>query len=171
MPCGASVQRIPLVPPGSCWKILLLASLAGAAVALPVLADEIYRWVDAEGRVHFGDKPPENAERVELTPVPAGDPQLQQRQEREERLTEIMAEDRLRRDQERRTGAQADADRRSNCETARKRNSQAADANYILRPTSDPNNPYYLTDAERLEFEQQLQAEIRRYCGKAVAPE
>jgi len=149
--------------------LLLLASLA--AVALPALADEIYRWVDAEGRVHFGDKPPENAERVELTPIPAGDPQLQQRQERGERLTEIMAEDRLRRDQERRAGEQADADRRSKCETARKRNSQAADANYIVRPTSDPDNPHYLTDAERQEFEQQLQAEIRRYCGKAVAPE
>lgn len=150
----------------------LLASLACAAVLVPAFADEIYRWVDEQGRVHFGDTPPpDSAERLQLTPAPSGDAQLQQRRERGERLLDIMAEDRQRRDEEKRAGEQAAADTRARCDLARKRASQATAANYIYQPTDDPVNPRILNEAERQKFEQQLQAEIRRYCGKADAPE
>ena len=148
----------------------LLAGLACAAVFLPVFAGEIYRWVDDQGRVHFGDTPPDNAERVELAPAPAGDPQLQERRERGERLLDIMEEDRRRREDEQHAGQQADAERRSKCETARRRSAQAADANYIYQATDDPDNPRLLNESERVEFEQQLQAEIRRYCGTGDVP-
>ncbi|MCY1267933.1 hypothetical protein D3C76_693210 [compost metagenome] len=33
-----------------------------------VAAAEIYRWTDAEGRVHFGETPPAGAERIEVKP-------------------------------------------------------------------------------------------------------
>ena len=109
------------------FKILrLAASLVCAAIIAPVFADDIYRWVDAQGRVHFGDTPPDSAERVELESAPAGDPQLQQRRERGQRLLDIMAEDRQRRGEEKRAGEQVDADRRSKCERARKRSSRVA---------------------------------------------
>lgn len=29
------------------------------AVAVPALAGEIYQWTDSQGRVHFGDRPPD----------------------------------------------------------------------------------------------------------------
>ncbi|HWM27953.1 MAG TPA: DUF4124 domain-containing protein [Woeseiaceae bacterium] len=38
----------------------MLASLAGMAVmaiAVPVSASDIYKWTDADGNVHFGDRP------------------------------------------------------------------------------------------------------------------
>ncbi|HKL77885.1 MAG TPA: DUF4124 domain-containing protein, partial [Gammaproteobacteria bacterium] len=35
---------------------VLLPSLAGAG--------DVYRWTDADGEVHFGDRPPPHAERV-----------------------------------------------------------------------------------------------------------
>jgi len=162
------VLRTPLV---SCRCIAtisrLLAALVCGAVIVPAFAGEIYRWVDEHGRVHFGDEPPESAERVELAPAPAGDPKLQQRRERGELLLDVMEEDRRRRNAEQRADAQAEADRRSKCESARSRGAQAADANFIVRPTGDPDNPHYLDEAERLQFEQQIQAEIRRYCGGA----
>ncbi len=41
------------------WVTLALL----AAVTLPASAD-IYRWVDAQGRVHYSDKPVEGAQRV-----------------------------------------------------------------------------------------------------------
>ncbi|WP_297528120.1 DUF4124 domain-containing protein [Thiohalobacter sp.] len=43
--------------------LLLLALLAGQAMAA-----EVYRWVDEDGTVHFGDQPPPGAEKVELPP-------------------------------------------------------------------------------------------------------
>lgn len=39
--------------------LLILPALAGA---------EIYRWVDEDGDVHYGDRPPKGAERVEELP-------------------------------------------------------------------------------------------------------
>ncbi len=158
--------------PGYCSTISrLLAGLVCAAVIAPVFADEIYRWVDAEGRVQFGDKPPpEGAERLEPAPAPAGDPQLQQQRERGERLLDVMTEDRERRDDEQRAEQQAEAQRRSKCERARKTAAQAADVNFIYEPTGDPANPRILDEAERRDYEQQLQAEVRRHCGKADAP-
>jgi len=43
--------------------LLLAALLASQAVAA-----EVYRWVDEDGTVHFGDQPPPGAEKVELPP-------------------------------------------------------------------------------------------------------
>ncbi len=45
---------------GAIWRFFLLASvsLAGAA--------DIYRWTDDAGQMHFGDRPPPGAERLEL---------------------------------------------------------------------------------------------------------
>ena len=47
-------------------KHLLLAVLV--ALCTPAYA-EIYKWVDADGRTHFGDKPPKNqtSEEIEVT--------------------------------------------------------------------------------------------------------
>ena len=37
---------------------------------LPASADEIHRWVDAQGQVHFGDRAPEGAESQRVTVRP-----------------------------------------------------------------------------------------------------
>lgn len=43
--------------------ILVLLTVAFAISAMDAIAeDEIYRWVDENGVVHFGDRPPANAE-------------------------------------------------------------------------------------------------------------
>ena len=44
---------------------LLLCTL----LASPVIAASVYRWVDAEGTVHFTDQPRPGAERVEVEPI------------------------------------------------------------------------------------------------------
>ncbi len=51
------------------WRLVVL--IAGVMFALPALAgDPIHRWTDAQGRVHFGDRPPADAqsEVVEVRP-------------------------------------------------------------------------------------------------------
>ena len=51
--------------------ILVLLTVAFAISATDAIAeDEIYRWVDKNGVVHFGDRPPANAEadRVSIQP-------------------------------------------------------------------------------------------------------
>ena len=47
-----------------CLLVVLIASLSS-----PVAFSEIYKWVDAQGNVHFGDKPHDPAEAAEAQEV------------------------------------------------------------------------------------------------------
>jgi glutaredoxin len=38
-----------------------MLALFGAALAPAALAADVYKWTDADGRTHFGDRPPEDA--------------------------------------------------------------------------------------------------------------
>ncbi len=46
-----------------------LIPLIGLLVFMPVMADEIYKWVDENGQSHFSDVPQEGATEVEIAPV------------------------------------------------------------------------------------------------------
>jgi len=48
---------------------VLLPALIAAIAAVPALAEEIYRWADQTGQVHYSDIPRDGAERVELDPA------------------------------------------------------------------------------------------------------
>lgn len=88
------------------WMMLAVMLLPAMAVA------DLYKWTDAEGRVHFTDKKPESAARVEtlkapraLAPggaavdvqsSPSGGSQL----ERQRRMADILAQERERREAE-----------------------------------------------------------------------
>jgi hypothetical protein len=48
--------------------LLLLTAFASAA------AGPVRKWVDADGRIHFGDAPPPNAASVVVSPEPASHP-------------------------------------------------------------------------------------------------
>jgi glutaredoxin len=45
-------------------KTLLIASML-VLINVSALADTLYRWVDSEGKVHYGDRPEEDAAKVE----------------------------------------------------------------------------------------------------------
>ncbi|TDM06851.1 MAG: hypothetical protein C4K60_14590 [Ideonella sp. MAG2] len=72
------------------YKLLLLSLLPLAM--LSVQAGELYRWTDAQGKVHFSDKPPKTgagtAQRVEVNVPPVTEAQ---RQEAEARLAKLKA--------------------------------------------------------------------------------
>jgi hypothetical protein len=63
-------------------KILALCALLAC---IPASAQQVYRWVDADGRVHYTDKPPPGLKASEVqsrissyagTPVVSGTPSL-----------------------------------------------------------------------------------------------
>lgn len=60
---------------GCRWPAAFAAAVLVGLVAIVPVADatEVYRWVDAEGNVHFGDRPPigRPADQIEVRP-PAG---------------------------------------------------------------------------------------------------
>ncbi len=57
---------------GMCKQTFFTALLTlSVAVSAPVPADEIYRWVDGNGQVHYSDVPRDGAEQIELNPAQA----------------------------------------------------------------------------------------------------
>ena len=46
----------------------VLFALVALAVAAGAHAGEVYKWVDKAGNVHYGDKPKEGAEQVDVKP-------------------------------------------------------------------------------------------------------
>lgn len=54
------------------YTAVLIAALVTTATDATAI-DNVYRWVDEQGNVHFGDKPPENtkAEVIDIQPGPA----------------------------------------------------------------------------------------------------
>jgi len=67
----------------------MLSFLPGVATA------EIYRWVDAQGRVHFGERPVEGAQRLDVRPqVVERDDEVRQREANARRLVEVRTAER-----------------------------------------------------------------------------
>lgn len=69
--------------------LLSFSTLPGQAAA------EVYRWVDAQGRVHFGERAVEGAQRLDLRPqVVERDDEVRQREANLQRLVEVRSQER-----------------------------------------------------------------------------
>jgi hypothetical protein len=84
---------------------LLLALLPVTLLGLPaVFAQEIFQWVDAEGRVIYGDQPPHDGEARTVEVQPGPSPEAAQaaraRAEAAQRLADEIATERRRREAE-----------------------------------------------------------------------
>lgn len=54
---------------------MMRAVVLGLMLAsLPAAAAEVYKWVDAGGRIHYGDQPQPGWKRVDVNAPPASDP-------------------------------------------------------------------------------------------------
>ncbi|HCA22960.1 MAG TPA: DUF4124 domain-containing protein [Pseudomonas sp.] len=80
-------------------RILLLLACCG--LSLPLQA-EIYRWVDANGQVHFGERPRPGAETVEVRPqVIERDQRMRDGEADMQRLYEVRTAEREQRNAQR----------------------------------------------------------------------
>lgn len=139
-------------------------------VALMALAHQgvsagVYRWVDDEGKVHYGDRPPgkDKATPIELESAPAPDPDDDERRAKTRRLLDAMES---KRDRENEQAAQAKADkarRERNCEIARRHVTLYQRANQISRVGADGERTY-LSDEERDQALTHARSLVDRWC-------
>lgn len=125
----------------------------------------IYRWVDAEGKVHYGDRPPAGQESsaVTVSPGPATDPDRGARAEKQRRLLEAIEAERAERELE-----EADADRArqelaARCTNARRTLANLERANLVYT-TDESGERAYVGDDERARAIDQARAWIRKHC-------
>ena len=130
------------------------------------LGAEIYRWVDAEGRVHYADRRPEAPTRgvqsLQLPEEASGpDPAVQAERARARRLLQVWDEERLAREQ---AAAGQAAAREALCTRLRAHLEELEHARLVYRDDGSPR-PQPLGEAERQSYEQSLRATWDDRCA------
>ncbi len=147
-------------------SVALLVALAGPATTA---ASEIYKYIDADGTVHYVDRPTGAAteERIAIVSRPTDDDAVQSRVQA--RLDRQQAADEARdaRDEARQqeTDARAEEEQRARrCQEYRGRLETYVQSRRLYRQGEDGER-IYLDDAEREEARQKVEELVAEYCG------
>lgn len=143
--------------------LLLLTSLPAAA--------EIYQWTDANGRVHFGDKPAGDAKAPR--PVPATAPRATaspaapaasdaERAERQRRLLQAMAQERADKERQAQEREAREQEQRRKC--IELRNTLKDSEGRLIYTTDDSGVDRYLSEEERVAYIGTLRATLQEHC-------
>lgn len=136
---------------------LVLLLLGGVAQA------DIYRWTDAEGRVHYGDHPPAGGAEKIIEPAP---PSPLSPDEANAQLDAIRAKQQAAAEEAARAKeekAKAAAERKRLAEECAAAQRQL-DAMRSAQRIRDADGHWYTGD-ERIQKERELEAAIRERCG------
>ncbi|UVE18681.1 DUF4124 domain-containing protein [Pseudomonas sp. LS44] len=137
-------------------QLLCIALLA--ATTSSALAADVYRWTDAQGQVHFGQKPQSGATQVDVKPqVVERDAATREREARTERFYQA-------RRQEQAQAASQEGERQT------KRATECSKLRDNLQDISHGGR-YYRTDArgERVYYKEEEVAAARRQLSERVA--
>lgn len=135
-----------------------------------VIQAAVYKWIDDEGNVHYGDKPTLSEPSVEvevddIVSVPLYDSNegSMSREERRERLLQSMEEDRLEKKQQREQQQALKQQNRKKCNRYRDRMRHYERASGIYR-LDEGGSRVYMSDADRAKATKNLQKKINKYC-------
>lgn len=146
------------------WRLAVVLVLVG--LYEPGYA-EIYKWVDEQGQVHYGDKPHAQAEsmHVEGQEEPANAPPDEAaRRERQQRVLKSMQTERERKQALREQARAAAQEAGQRCAEARQRLTEITGAGFLYRKNAEGERVIF-TDEERSQATAQAEAAVEHYCG------
>lgn len=137
--------------------LLCLLLVPGLAAA------EIYRWTDANGQVHFGQRPAApGAQQIEVKPqVVERDQLTRERQERTDRFYDARREEQA---QASALAAERQAKRAEECRELRKQLASIPQGRSYYRTEADGQRSYY-SDEQVDTARQQLQGRVAERCS------
>ena len=149
------------------WRILAISALLTAGASMTAHAD-VYRWVDADGRVHYTDRWVPGAERIKLLtghtgsqPVaPNAQSDSSQLAATNERIKEQLAAEA----DARAVKQDVDKVRGEQCKEAQAKYKRAIEARRIYRVGKDGQREY-LSDVEADTERMNARTEMREACG------
>ncbi|MGR8950208.1 MAG: DUF4124 domain-containing protein [Gammaproteobacteria bacterium] len=146
----------------ACGFLFLLISMSYASA---VSATKVYSWTDANGNVHFGDKPRnQQADEIKLNPASGGDPSGRKRFERSKKLLDSLSADRKEREVAREAQQRKRQEKAAKCAQARTQLQELTEAQFIY-DESDTGKKRILNFDERAQAEQDAAQKIRKICG------
>lgn len=128
---------------------------------------EVFRWVDAQGNVHFGDQPTnvDEPETVQLPKFQDPDPAYLERLEKQKRFSDARATDREKAAEEKKKQAEIDKEYAAACAKAKERLA-LLDGGGRLYIRGDGDDRHYLSDEDRVSEIEKTQKQIADYCKK-----
>lgn len=126
----------------------------------------IYRWTDAQGKVHFSDQPPEEritSEEVsdQLSPLNR-DSSTQETQKLQQVFQQETPEEKVLQQQEKNQQQQRDRKTKKTCQQATQKLRRLQGRVYFV---DKKGKEIVVSEEERAERAQRLEQEIRRYCS------
>lgn len=129
---------------------------------------EVYRWVDENGKVHYGDRPPvsQKAREIDIKATePAAPPPTEaERAEKRRRLLNVYRQERQQAREAAEKEKQARAEAQRNCSIARDRLEQIERASYLYDLNEKGGRVAY-SDERRVQATAKAKADVARWCG------
>jgi len=149
-------------------RALLVTTVPLLLAAAPSPAAEVYKWVDAKGRTHFGDKPPESgptARRIKTpaNPAPAPSPGAEQRRRKQQKLLDAFASDRQEKANQRQKDRQAKAKLHRQCAITR-HNLEILERSNQLYRKDKKGNRQYASEEQRANLIERTRQALKKHC-------
>jgi hypothetical protein len=149
-------------------QIIAVAAILTLGVSSAVIAGDIYKWVDEDGNVHYGDKPTGNEpERMAIASQPTDNARVQQqiqvsttaRTQRREAEAAAAAEGPSKEE------LQAEAQERAQrCQSARATMQSFITSRRLYRE-DESGERVYLDESETIAARQRVEDQIDEYCS------
>lgn len=145
---------------------LLVLLMGGVLVCAAAVAQQVYRWVDAQGNVHYSQSPPPAAvTQVKLMNVETAPPDATGAHDQQALVKSVQAKDAAR--QKAATQAQAEAEKKAQqqqaCDAARKQLQGYMQTHRVIANASSANPTYYTGD-DLVKFREQAQEQVNKVC-------
>lgn len=150
-------------------NLALTCAVAAMTFAAGATANEIYKWTDEDGNVHYEDRPSGAAteERIDIgyrrTDSGAVNQRVQARLDRQAERDEAKSVEAAREEEAAEQAAAAE-ERAQACERARARLETYLQSRRLYR-TDANGERVYLDDAERQQARQKAEEQITEYCN------
>lgn len=135
-------------------QILLLIMYSSAALS------GVYKWVDDQGRVHYGDQPSDHAKELSVDDKPVNNDSS--RREKQQKLLDVIESERMEKKEVRERQKAEKLAMKKKCDDVQKQLQNVLNASFLYQKTDDPNEPHIIDDAEKKAHE----AELRQYINK-----
>ena len=150
-------------------RIVLTCAIAAMTVPMGGMANEIYKWTDADGTVHYEDRPTGAPTEVRLDITYRSTDRSAVQQRIQSRVDAQTAREEARSiaeaaKQEAAEDAAAEEQRSDRCNRARARLESHLQARRVYR-TDDKGERVYLDDAQRQEARQKAEEQIAEFCS------
>ena len=149
-------------------KVLLITVAAALVTAGTAVAGEIYKWTDAEGNVHYEDRPSGNSviQRVAIASKNTDNAAVQARiaAQREARATEEQVSSEAPPEMSRQEIRAEQAKRQERCQQYRSRLETMLASQRLYRE-DDAGERVYLDENEIQAARSRVEEQIKEYCG------